>query len=156
MKNKWSIASFLFIAILAIGISCDKDEDTVPLPVTRAQLLARSWKQTDLLAVIAGTEQSVFTTVLTACQRDNIWTFKDDGTYTVSEGATKCNSGDPDIATSGTWQLTENDTKIIIDDISQAAQTFTITELNSSTLKISGTQVIQGTPVNGTAVFSVQ
>ena len=101
-----------------------------------------------------GTQTSVFTTVLEACQRDNIWNFKSDGTYTVTEGASKCDPSDPDTVTSGTWQLTDSDTKIVIDDINEAPQTLTIDELTSSTLKISGTQVIQGNTVNGTAVFA--
>jgi hypothetical protein len=153
-KNKWFTIGIFFVAFLWAGMSCSKDEQTVPLPVTRAQLLARSWIQTDLLATVGGTQTSVFNTVLTACQRDNIWNFKSDGTYTVTEGATKCNTTDPDTVTSGTWQLTDSDTKIIIDDISDVPQTFTITELTSSSLKISGTQMIQGMSVNGTAIFA--
>lgn len=156
-KNKWSAGILLFAASLLFGVACSKEEQPVTVPVTRAQLLARSWIQTDLLAAIpGGSQSSVFTTVMTSCQRDNIWLFKSDGTYTITEGATKCNSTDPDTATSGTWQLTENDTKIIVDDVSQAPQTFTINELTSSSLKISGTQVVQGTSVNGTAVFAPQ
>jgi hypothetical protein len=155
-KNSWLPGGILMMAcLLAIGVSCKKDESTVPLPVTRAQLLARSWIQTDLLASLAGgSPTSVFSTVLQACERDNIWNFKSDGTYTVTEGATKCNATDPDTASSGTWQLTENDTKIIIDDINDVPQTFTITELTSSSLKITGTQIIQGSSVTGTAIFS--
>jgi hypothetical protein len=157
-KHSWASGRILFIVlILAVGISCNKDESTVPLPVSRAQLLARSWIQTDLLASLpGGPPQSVFTTVLEACERDNIWNFKSDGTYTVTEGATKCNAADPDTATSGTWQLTESDTKIIIDDINEVPQTFTITELTSSSLKITGTTIVQGSSVTGTAIFSPQ
>ena len=155
-RNTWLRNGLLAVTILVLGISCNKDEDTVQLPVTRAQLLARAWIQTDLLALIGGSNTSVFTTVVPACQRDNIWTFKSDGTYSVSEGATKCNAADPDIATTGTWQLTDADTKIIIDDVSEDPQTFTITELTSSSLKITGTITYQGSPVTGTAVFQPQ
>jgi hypothetical protein len=156
-KNTWLTTGILVLLLLVLGISCSKDDKNVPLPVSRAQLLARSWKQSDLLAAIpGGTPNSVFNTVLTACQRDNIWTFSSDGTYVVTEGASKCNAGDPDTATSGTWQLIENDTKIIIDDIKEAPQTLAIAELTSSSLKITGTQIIQGNTVNGTAIFQPQ
>jgi hypothetical protein len=156
-KKNWIASGILALTLLVLGMACSKDDKNVPLPVTRAQLLARSWKQTDLLAALpGGTPTSVFNTVLTACQRDNIWTFKSDGTYIVSEGASKCNAGDPDTATSGTWQLIENDTKIIIDDIKELPQTLTISELTSSSLKITGTQIIQGNTVNGTAIFQPQ
>lgn len=156
IRNTWIRNGLMAVIILVLGISCNKDEDNVQLPVTRAQLLARAWIQTDLLALINGSNISVFTTVASACQRDNIWTFKSDGTYSVSEGATKCNAGDPDIATTGTWQLTDADSKIIIDDVSEDPQTFTITELTSSSLKITGTIMVQGSPVTGTAVFQPQ
>jgi hypothetical protein len=156
-KKNWIASGILALTLLVLGMACSKDDKNVPLPVTRAQLLARSWKQTDLLAALpGGTPTSVFNTVLTACQRDNIWTFKSDGTYIVSEGASKCNAGDPDTATSGTWQLIENDTKIIIDDIKEVPQTLTISELTSSSMKITGTQIIQGNTVNGTAIFQPQ
>jgi len=158
MRNKkWFATGILAFTLLMLGMSCSKNDKNTPLPVTRAQLLARSWKQTDLLAAIpGGTPTSVFNSVLAACQRDNIWTFKSDGTYVVTEGASKCNAGDPDTATSGTWQLIENDTKIIIDDIKEVPQTLTITELTSSSLKITGTQIIQGNTVTGTAIFQPQ
>lgn len=156
-KNSWLLISALVITLLVTGSSCDKDDDVIQTPVTRAQLLARSWKQTDLLASVpGGSPTSVFLTVMEACQRDNIWTFKSDGTYIVTEGATKCNAADPDTATTGTWVLTDSDTKITIDDVNEAAQTFSITELTSSSLKINGNITYGGTAINGTAVFQPQ
>jgi len=143
-------STILVIVLLAITSSCHKNTVTL----TRAQLMARDWLQTDLLASIGGAAPvSVFTTVVDACQRDNIWQFKSDGTYTVVEGATKCHSTDPDIVTTGTWQLTENDTKVVIDDINNAPQTFTITEITTTSLKINGNVTIQGNLVNATAIF---
>jgi len=156
-KNNWLIISVLITTLLVTGSSCDKDDDVVQTPVTRAQLLARSWKQTDLLASTpGGSPVSVFLTVMEACQRDNIWTFKSDGTYIVTEGATKCDPTDPDTTTTGTWQLIETDTKIIIDDVNEAPQTLSITELTSSSLKINGNISYGGSTINGTAVFQPQ
>ena len=155
-KNSWLLISALVTTLLVTGTSCDDDEDVVQIPVTRAQLLARSWKQTDLLAVGPNGPVSVFLTVMEACQRDNIWTFKSDGTYIVTEGATKCDPADPDTTTSGTWQLIETDTKIIIDDVNEAPQTLSITELTSSSLKINGNISYGGSTINGTAVFQPQ
>ena len=55
MKNKkWLANGILAFTLLTLGMSCSKNDKNTPLPVTRAQLLARSWKQTDLLAAIPG------------------------------------------------------------------------------------------------------
>ncbi len=147
----------LLVSLWGGHSSCSKDEKVVQTPITRTQLLSKNWKQTDLLASIPGSAPtSVFLTVMEACQRDNIWSFKADGTYVVSEGSTKCLPSDPDQATSGTWLFTDAETKIIIDDVNEVPQTFTITELTTSSLKITGTQLIQGNNVTGTAIFQPQ
>jgi Lipocalin-like domain len=151
MKNNnfIRVGTILLSSIILIIGSCKKE-----VVVSRTQLLSRDWQQTDLIASIAGSAPtSVFTTVMDACVRDNIWQFKADGTYSVSEGASKCNAADPDIATTGTWQLIDNDSKLVIDDVNELPQTFTITELTSASLKITGTEIIQGNSVTATAVF---
>lgn len=147
---------YAVLALFLLFTSCSK-EDNTSKPVTKAALVARNWKQTDLLASQTGTpEVSVFTTFMEACDRDNIWQFKADGTFTVMEGASKCISSDPDTVTSGTWQLAENDTKIIIDDVKEPAETLTIRELTSTSFKITGTQVSNGTSFTATIVFAPQ
>jgi Lipocalin-like domain len=151
-NNIIGIGSVLAITMMIMIGACKK-ENKVP----SSQLLVKNWQQTDLLASVGGSAySSVFTTVLEACDRDDIWQFKADGTYSVAEGATKCNPSDPEIATTGTWQLIENDSKLIIDDISDVPQTFTITELTSTSLKLTGTETIQGNAVTAIAIFEVK
>lgn len=148
------LALFSVSALMIIVLSCSKDSEQAP---TRAQLLTRNWKQTDLLASQSGLPAvSVFDMFFEACDKDNIWQFKSDGTFIVVEGATKCNSTDPDTVTTGTWQLIENDTKIILDDASEPAQTLNIVELTSSSLRLTGTETINGAAVTATAVFTAQ
>lgn len=145
--------SLLILTFFIIISSCSKDDDNQG--ATKAQLIARNWKQTDLLAAQAGLPPvSIFDTFFEACNKDDIWQFKSDGTYTVVEGATKCNSADPETVTSGTWQLTDNDTKIIVDDASEPAQTLNIVELTNTSFKLSGTETISGTVVTATIVFT--
>ena len=141
----------LFILVLVLAsVSCSKDDNNQP---TKKDLFAKTWKQTDLLASLAGTAAtSVFTTVLKACEQDNLWQFKADGTYTVTEGATKC--GTADVVTTGTWTFIENDTKVTFVDATNGTQTFTISELTATSLKLSGTQTYQGNAVNVVAVFA--
>jgi hypothetical protein len=148
------ITGFALISIFIIIVSSCSKSDSSPA-ASRTQLIAKKWKQTDLLASQSGTPAvSIYNSFFEACQRDNIWEFKADGTYIVVEGATKCNAGDPDTVTTGTWQLTDNDNKIIIDDAGQPAQTLSIVELTSTSFKISGTQTINGAVVTATIVFT--
>jgi|SRR6188768_549051 hypothetical protein len=140
----------IIVALVLLSVACSKDDDNQP---TKKELFARTWKQTDLLASIGGSAPaSVFTTFLTACQQDNLWQFKSDGTYTVTEGATKC--GTADVVTTGTWTFIENDTKVTFVDATNGTQTFTLSELTSTSLKLSGVQTYQGNAVNVTAIFT--
>lgn len=153
MKNHIArLAGILTVSLLLIVSSCSKNDEP---SATKAQMIARNWKQTDLLASQAGTPAvSIFDTFFEPCNKDDIWQFKSDGTYTVVEGASKCDPADPDTVSTGTWQLTDNDTKIIIDDASEPAQTLNIVELTSTSFKLSGTETISGTVVTATIVFT--
>lgn len=149
-------AGFALLALFILFSACSKD-DNKTAPTSKSALIARNWKQTDLLAGQAGSaEVSVFNTFFEACNKDDIWQFKADGTYTVVEGPTKCSPTDPDVVTTGTWQLTDNENKIIIDDANEPAETLTIKELTSTSFKISGTQVSNGTTFTATVVFTGQ
>lgn len=141
------------LLLLVATIGCSKNDDPAKAQ-TKKELFARTWKQVDLLAAIgAGAQTSVFTTFLTACQQDNLWTFKADGTYTVTEGPTRCNAA-VDVVTTGTWTMTENDTKVTFVDATNGTQTYTIVELTSAALRLNGLQDYLGTAVNVTAVFA--
>jgi hypothetical protein len=149
-------AAYSLIALFILFSSCSKDDNKTE-SASKSALIARNWKQTDLLAGQVGTpEVSVFNTFFEACKKDDIWQFKANGTYTVVEGASKCSTTDPDVVTSGTWQLTDNETKIIIDDVTEPAETLTIKELTSTSFKVSGTQVSNGTTFTATIVFTAQ
>ncbi len=154
-SNLIRLTGALTLALLLSFASCGKDGSTKT--ISKASLIARNWIQTDLLAAQAGTpEVSVFNSFFEACDKDNIWQFSANGTYTVVEGSTKCVSTDPNVVSSGTWQLTENETKIIIDDSAEPAETLTIRELTSTSFRISGTQVSNGTTFTATIVFTAQ
>jgi hypothetical protein len=141
----------ILICLLVVSaFACGKDEDAKP---STAQLFVRSWKQTDLLASTSGSAPvSVFTQVLTSCQQDNIWQFNSNGTYTVTEGATKC--GTADVVTTGTWTLSENDTKVTFVDATNGTQAFTIASISSTSIRLSGTVTYQNTPVSAVVVFT--
>ena len=64
----------------------------------------------------------------------------------------KC--GTADVVTTGTWTFIENDTKVTFVDATNGTQTFTLSELTSTSLKLSGVQTYQGNAVNVTAIFT--
>jgi hypothetical protein len=142
----------LVLVLASFGCSKDNGSSTAP---TKKELFSKTWKQTDILASLgAGIQTSVFTTVLTACQQDNLWQFKTDGTYTLLEGATRCPTSTSDVVATGTWSFLENETKVTFTDAVNGTQTFTIQELTATTMRLTGMITYQGTPVNVTVIFT--
>jgi hypothetical protein len=136
-------------AILILSIGCSKD-DTQP---TSAELLSKSWIQTDLLATLNGVTESVFDDEYELCEQDNAYNFKSDGTFTVTENTTKCDPLDLDQVAAGTWTLLENGKKITIDPIDEDPQTFDIEELTNTSMKVSVTDNSIGVPIKVTLVY---
>lgn len=95
--------------ILALFVSsCGKDENP-PAPKTKTELLTQnSWK---FKSAFVGTTD--YSGSLQACQKNNILTFSTNGNGTVDEGATKCNSSDPQ-TTNFTWNFQTNETILFI------------------------------------------
>jgi hypothetical protein len=68
---------------------------------------------------------------LQACEKDNIVKVQSNGTYTIDEGATKCNAADPQIAETGNWTFSNNETKLTF-----MGETFDIISLSATTLTL--------------------
>jgi len=123
---------FLAAALVTVA-SCKKDDDNNnnngnnnpgPQLTKKEMLTAKPWKATGL--TVGGAD---FWSLVDACERDNIFTFKTDGVYIEDEGATKCDSGDPQVVVTSTWSFIDNETKLIYD-----GDTATIKQLTSTTL----------------------
>jgi len=104
-NSTWILASLAFSMLLLS--SCDK-KSTTP-PKTKTQLLTQaSWKFKS--ATVSGADAS---SLIQACQKDNILIFISGGTGNVNEGASKCNSGDPDTVPF-TWSFNSGETVITV------------------------------------------
>jgi hypothetical protein len=144
----------LTLCLLLIALGCSKSNNSNPA-ATKTQLISKTWKQTDILAALGGGVQaSVFSTALTACQQDNLWQFRSDGTYTIFEGPSRCPASSSDVVATGTWTFQENETKISFTDTVNGTQSFTILELTSTMMKLTGILTYQGAPVNVTVIFT--
>ena len=67
-----------------------------------------------------------------ACQRDDVYTFKNDGTYTISDVGTVCNPNNSD---NGTWS-------IVGDNMQVDGDPTTIDSYDCKTLKIANTDLM--------------
>ena len=110
-------------------------------------LTTGSWKITGWI-VVSGSISYDYWKEADNCIKDNIVTFKADGSLTNDEGATKCDPSDDQVLT-GAWAFAENETKIEYD-----GDLYTIESLSASTLKLSATTTSQGTTVVQTVTFS--
>lgn len=138
MKKLISL-SFYAIALFVISCSKDGDDDGNGGDSEKMQFItSASWKYDTAVVKILGSIQPLPPGILASCDKDNIITFKNDGTGTVNEGATKCDAGDPD-NTALTWEFKSNETVLNIPDtlygrISGDAK---IEELTAAKLKLS-------------------
>ena len=122
-----------FISTMMLGMaSCTKSEDKTSTPATASRtdlLTAKKWKVTAL--TLGGTD---FYATMDDCDKDDLHIFKVGGVYNADNGPTKCDPADDQIFIISTWAFSENDTKLTYD-----GDTFTITELTATTMKLAGT-----------------
>nr|WP_299419301.1 hypothetical protein [uncultured Emticicia sp.] len=123
--------------ILSTFFSCKKTEVAVS-PKTKTEFLAgtssKSWKNTKAIAANGGLTIDLVNSQ-PICVVDNILTFSTTKTYEIREGATKCNTADPDLVLRANWSFNADESKFTVDKISfQGRQfdnvSFDIVELN--------------------------
>jgi hypothetical protein len=168
--KKIHVLLFLVVVTVAGFLSgCKKKDDAKPL--SKAELLAsttsKKWK---LIALTAATPLGSFDlfdknnlsqVYLEDCQKDNVYIFYADKKYEEDEGATKCDSTDPQKADSGTWSISADETKLTISSSGGGAGgvtdgDMTIKELSSTTLKGEAAETISGVTVTLNATFTAQ
>lgn len=148
MKN---IKPVLLCVIILIA-ACQKDGS--PSPDAQAILTAGKWQLTDVGVTIPGAGTVSIYSQIDACITDNFYTFAASGTVTVDEGATKCNSGDPQ-QSSGDWKLLNNNTQLKwVDPVSGTDATSTVLQLDNSILKVQDTTTYNGNSVTAIATFT--
>lgn len=96
---------------LALG-ACRKKDSSPGLgsnysPPLKDLIMAHSWIVSDVLR----NDTSIWTTVMD-CEKDNIYTFKNNDIMTMDEGHAKCNSSNPQ-STDEVWKLLDDSHKMI-------------------------------------------
>ena len=96
-----------------------------PTPASKTELLtSKVWKVTAFTL-----DGQNFFSQLDDCEKDDLTTFKTNGSFIEDEGATKCNVSDPQIITSSTWKFIDNETKILVDGDTATIKTLSTTSL---------------------------
>lgn len=126
MKKTTVCTALLFM--LAI-MACNKKNDS---PSKTEILTSGTWKITSMMedADGNGSYETEFFTALPACYQDNYYIFKTSGQTELNEGASKCDPADPQIET-GTWQFSQNETRLTID-----GDEYIIDALTNTTLRV--------------------
>jgi hypothetical protein len=154
--------SIAFSLVLVTLFSCKKNE-TLVTPKTKTEFLAgtssKSWKNTKAIAANGGLTIDLVNSQPT-CVVDNILTFSTTKTYEIREGATKCNTADPDLVLKANWGFNADETKFTVDKISfQGRQfdnvSFDIVELNDIIFVGKTTLLISNVNYAFTATFEL-
>jgi len=141
------------IAVLIISLSlffaaCSKSNSSSSK--TKTELISQSsWKFSN--AKVSGADVSAF---LQTCQKDNILVFAAAGTGTLDEGATKCNSGDPQ-SNPFTWNFATNETVLHVSAVlfTGGSSDFDIVSLTDTQLVLSQNITVSGSAQNAVVTF---
>jgi hypothetical protein len=136
--NKILLASILSVFIITIS-ACTKDESPSEI-LTGQKWRIAVWNVNPAID-IAGTKYTDITSVVAACTKDNFIEFRSDKSIIEDEGATKCNSTDPQSGPAGKWDLSEDGKSLYLTDTDLSGLTGTIqatvNRLDKSELNIS-------------------
>jgi hypothetical protein len=138
-----------FLSMILVFTACKKDSDN-NTPKTNTDLLVQgSWKFDN--ATVGGSDVS---SLIQGCQKDNTLTFAAGGTGTLDEGATKCNSSDPQ-SSPFTWSFATNETVLHVSAtlFTGGSSDFNIVTLNETQLVLSQNINIAGTSQNAIVSF---
>lgn len=137
----------LLLLCLFVVAACKKSSTAK----TNTELLAQTtWKFS--AATVNGSDVSSF---LQTCQKDNILTFQSNGNGDVDEGATKCNSNDPQ-SNSFTWNFLSNETMLHVSAIlfTGGSSDFSLITLTETQLVVSQDIDVNGSTQNAVVTFT--
>jgi len=147
-----------YLLLLAVAgaftfTACNDDDEDVQSK--KEMITSKTWKLTTRSQVVTdSTGNSTTDNTIDACEMDDTYKFTSDNNFIRDEGATKCDPTDPQTET-GTWALTDNDTKFTI-----TSSGFTVpgdlVEISNSKLVVKSSLEIFGDKIVTTSTFSAQ
>jgi len=122
---------YFVLAVTFLFSSCKKEK-------SKKELLLGDWKR---ITMTIDPPQDVGGAIITDlyaqmedCDKDNIYSFYENKTYKADEGATKCDSAEPQ-SFSGNWQFLNNETELKIIYMNDTV-VYGLLELDESLLKL--------------------
>jgi hypothetical protein len=140
MKLTGKIALVFITGAIAFAACKKKDNNTstTPAKTGRDYLVEGKWQITSMpieysVSGFGGQSWNQYDS-MQACEKDNFAQFMSSGKAWNDEGATKCNTSDPQIDSTGTWTLNSDYTKMTFSDMGD--NPFEVQELTASSLKL--------------------
>ncbi len=137
------------ILALLTATACSKKNDpdnTVALPKTQ-MLRRQEWAlgevtSTTRVSVGGGAPRTELLSVMTECDRDNVFEFYDNGVYNVLANDIKCTTTEPSKKT-GTWAFTESESKLVT-VLNGQTVTSDVLAVSDTLIQIRGPVTVQG------------
>ncbi|MBO9701706.1 MAG: lipocalin family protein [Sporocytophaga sp.] len=156
MKSKLTLLAFCGL-LLFVGCKKDKDDDATPNNPpqntnTKELLVGKNWKLTkaNLTTDTTNILTNPMYSALVGCVTDDILIFKNDNTYTLSDGGTPCSAAL--LPPSGTWELSQDQKSIVTNKGTEEEKTLTLAEVTATKVKANTEFEYMGAvlPVEGT------
>ncbi len=146
----------LIASLVLVTLSCKEDED----PSKKELLSGKNWVMVSQTVSPAINFNGTLITDLFAqmddCSKDDISKFNSNGTYTMEEGATKCDVNDPQVFDSGTWVFNSDETILVLTSPINGTINAEIIELTSSKCVISQEETLDGIVYTITNTFQAK
>jgi hypothetical protein len=149
------LASFGFGMLSIFTLSCKKSSESETKSKTTL-LTQQAWKIKSIGIDLNkdGIAEGDATAYFSACQLDNSWLFKSDGTGVGDEGLSKCEPGDPQSA-NFTWTFKNNET-ILSGTYNLADKDLTIGSISEANMVVSYDDDFLGMGSTQRAIITLQ
>ncbi len=100
-------AIYLCMILTTLFVACEKEKQEVSKS-TRELLVEKKWYQKAILVNPAFMGMTNLFDSLIPCQKDDIFTYRNNGNYEIDNGILKCSPSSPQIDSATTWKLQDN------------------------------------------------
>lgn len=150
MKKKFLFQLALCSTILMTS-SCEDDDDglrkaggsspVIQTNATSSNFVDRDFGWSDYSYTVDGNVRATFNNI-PDCSKDDYFRLVSNGTFIVNEGLTKCDPSDPQQTSSSTWELSSDNSQLILNDPRSTSPEFhDILVNNGSILKLRITEL---------------
>ncbi len=129
---------YLCLILSMLFVACEKENNPEVAKSTRELLVEKKWYKTAILVNPAFMGMTNLYDSLIPCQKDDIFTYRNNGKYEIDNGILKCYASNPQIdSVSTTWKLQDNKLIKSLDIGSQILRdTFTIELIDQKNLHL--------------------